>query len=278
MNSSPHPTLLRRLAALVLIFVAGLLASCADVGQGSYNGGAPLARARSSDAAGSRTEPLLEQRAGLATTAGASTRSEVNETQFHRRAGAGPDGTDSFFYNDELGARTLMGALGGSRKHSGLFPVAGGRLRVGLTSPRYGFMEISGYDELPYMEADGSRAVIGRLGQPYGIRVKNVSSARLEIVLSVDGLGVRDGKTASVKRRGYVLEPGEEDTIRGFRTDDESVRQFVFGTVAQSEAAKKGQARNVGVIGVAVYEEDEATAKAARLEEALRRAGAKPFQ
>ena len=177
---------------------------------------------------------------------------------------------EAFHYNDEVGARAILGVFGKPAVHHGLFPVAGGRLKIGLVRSYSG----SAFD---WMEAGGNRVVIGQQGAPYGIRVKNVSSARLEIVLSVDGLGVRDGKTASVKRRGYVLEPGEEDTIRGFRTDDQSVRQFVFGTVANSEAAKKGQARDVGVIGVAVYEEDAVAAKAARLEEALRRAGAQAF-
>ena len=298
MNSSPHPTLLRRLAALVLIFVAGMLASCESGGNMSHVSSAAAMRPNSVDGLlsshnktasssasaiaapnelGNRAlsarspEAPVESRPGLATTAGGYVSSSVASTSFFRRSKATPDAMDAFHYNDEVGARAMLGVLGKPSVHHGLFAVAGGRLKMGLSGSYWG----STFD---WLEAGGNRVVMGKQGAAYGIRVKNVSNARLEIVLSVDGLGVRDGKAASVTRRGYVLDPGEEDTIRGFRTNDQSVRRFVFGTVANSEAAKKGQARNVGVIGVAVYEEDEVAAKSARLEEALRRAGAKPFQ
>jgi len=50
-----------------------------------------------------------------------------------------------------------------------------------------------------------------------------------------------------------------------------------LASVSESLAAKQCVARNDGVIGVAVYEEDEVAVKSARLKEALIRADAKPF-
>lgn len=209
-----------------------------------------------------------QSRPGLATTAGYDRYSSVESGIFHRKSLGQPDATDHFYYNDEVGAKAMTGALGGGREHSGLFAVAGERLKVGLST----------YDGvLPHLEADGNRVVLGRSGNTYGIRLKNTTKKRVEVVTSVDGLDVLDGKAASTKKNGYVLEAGEEYTIEGFRKNNEQVRQFKFGSVSKSEAAKQGEARNVGVIGLAVYEEDEAAAKAARLSEALKRAGAQAF-
>ena len=57
-------------------------------------------------------------------------------------------------------------------------------------------------------------------------------------------------------------------------------RRFLFGSVKDSQAAKAGGetgARNVGVIGVAVYVEDEAAAKLVRAQEGLKRTEAQAF-
>ena len=40
-------------------------------------------------------------------------------------------------------------------------------------------------------------------------------------------------------------------SIDGFRKDRRTVKRFVFGSVDNSQAAKSGQARNVGVVGFA---------------------------
>ena len=76
----------------------------------------------------------------------------------------------------------------------------------------------------------------------------------LEIVASVDGLDVMDGKTASFSKRGYLIDPGATLEIDGFRTSTDSVAAFKFSSVANSYAnLRHGDTRNVGVIGIAVF-------------------------
>ena len=247
-----------------------LLPSCESPG-GAVAGGPGNAsglRYRPQSSAEAHTAGKPMSRPGLATKAGETGWSQVEDGFFHRKATGQPDAVGSFHYNDEAGARAMMGALGGAHEHGGLFKVAGGRLRAGLSC---------GGGECAYLETGDHRVVMGKAGSSYGIRLKNCTRKRLEVVVSVDGLDVLDAQTASVKKDGYILEPGQEYTISGFRVNNRSVKQFLFGSVGESEAAKKGQARNVGVIGLAVYEEDEAAAKAARLKEALVRANAEAF-
>jgi len=103
----------------------------------------------------------------------------------------------------------------------------------------------------------GRRYVLGEHGARYTIRVANPSSRRVEVVVSVDGLDVIDGKAASFGKRGYVVNPYSEVRIDGWRTSMHSVAAFRFGRVADSYAARTGSARNVGVIGVAVFAESQ---------------------
>ena len=180
-----------------------------------------------------------------------------------------PDAVESFHYNDEAGAKTMAEVMGGSMsKRSGLFPAAGERLKVGLV--RYGSI-------YPHYDVSGKHIVIGENGSHYEVRLENRSKKRLEIVLSVDGLNVISGKAASPKQRGFVLEPKEAYNVDGFRKDSTTVRSFVFGSVARSKAAAKGAAGNVGVIGLAVFEEDEARVKAELRKEQLARENANAF-
>lgn len=108
---------------------------------------------------------------------------------------------------------------------------------------------------LPTFEHRGRTFVLGEPGQRYLLRVRNGSGKRVEVVASVDGLDVIDGKKGSWDRRGYLVEPYGEVTIDGFRLNQASVAAFRFGSVASSYAASKGDARDVGVIGVAVFPE-----------------------
>ncbi len=94
----------------------------------------------------------------------------------------------------------------------------------------------------------------GEKNQSYEIIVKNRCKSPLEIVASVDGLDVMDGKTASFSKRGYIVNPGKTLTIDGFRTSEGSIASFKFSGVSNSYAnLKHGDTRNVGVIGLAVF-------------------------
>jgi hypothetical protein len=108
---------------------------------------------------------------------------------------------------------------------------------------------------LPTYQHRGRTYVLGALGTRYLIRVTNGSGRRAEVVVSVDGRDVIDGRPAGFEKRGYLVEPRGEVTIDGFRLDAEAVAAFRFSSVPRSYAALKGDARDVGVIGVAVFPE-----------------------
>jgi hypothetical protein len=123
----------------------------------------------------------------------------------------------------------------------------------------YGVEVMGGdYRRLPTFYAGGRSYVMGAIGERYRIRVTNPTSRRVEAVVSVDGLDAIDGKTASYEdKRGYVIPPWGDVTIDGFRTSLDHVATFRFSSVRDSYAGRKGQDRNVGVIGVAFFPERE---------------------
>jgi len=99
--------------------------------------------------------------------------------------------------------------------------------------------------------------VAGNSGERYIVRITNPTANRIEAVVSVDGLDVVDGEAGDLRKRGYVVPPYGETRIEGFRTSHEDVATFRFSSVKDSYAGKKGAARNVGVIAVALFEEQE---------------------
>ncbi|WP_438010986.1 hypothetical protein WME89_21350 [Sorangium sp. So ce321] len=105
-----------------------------------------------------------------------------------------------------------------------------------------------------YVQRD-TTYVEGRSGQRYALRVRNLTGGRVEVVPSVDGLDVQSGKDASFDLRGLVIRPHESFEFSGFRISHTEVATFRFGSIEQSYAAQIGKPRNVGVIGVAVFEE-----------------------
>jgi hypothetical protein len=108
---------------------------------------------------------------------------------------------------------------------------------------------------LPTFEHRGGTYVLGTLGQRYLLRVRNRSERRIEVVASVDGRDVIDGRPASPDKRGYIVDAWSDVTIDGFRLHRDAVAAFRFSSVPRSYAARMGDARDVGVIGVAVFAE-----------------------
>jgi hypothetical protein len=105
-------------------------------------------------------------------------------------------------------------------------------------------------------EYGGESYVLGSEGRRYVLRVRNNSGRRVEAVVTVDGLDVIDGKTGDYKnKRGYLIEAHSVLDIDGWRLSDREAAAFRFAPIADSYAAKTGSARNVGVIGVAVFPE-----------------------
>jgi len=108
---------------------------------------------------------------------------------------------------------------------------------------------------LPVYEKDGRRWIVGTPGQEYAIRVCNTTGARVLAVMSVDGVNVVSGETASPSQAGYVLDAWECTEINGWRKSLSSIAAFYFTELPDSYAARTGRPDNVGVIGVAFFRE-----------------------
>jgi hypothetical protein len=104
----------------------------------------------------------------------------------------------------------------------------------------------------------GRAYVLGHSGERYVVRVTNPTPRRVEAVISIDGLDAVDGEAADLRKRGYVIQPYGELRVEGFRVSTAEVASFRFSSVRNSYAGRKGKARNVGVVGVAIFAEQEA--------------------
>ncbi len=187
-----------------------------------------------------------EERPGLATGFGESTRSPWFRQSFVRAASK-PAGTGVVYYNNREGIDAMTGS---KRKVDGVETAAGEMVEWGIKG---GFGYLPTYKTYGW---DSRRFVTGKQGSEYSIVLKNRCKSRLEVVLSVDGLDVIDGKAASFSKRGYVIAPDETLEVKGWRTGPETVARFQFSSVAGSYAnLSTGEHRNVGVIGLAVFTE-----------------------
>ena len=102
---------------------------------------------------------------------------------------------------------------------------------------------------------EGRRYAAGERGVPYAIELYHPGPGRVLAVVSVDGVNVVSGETASPDQTGYVLGPGQRVSITGWRKSWDRVARFEFASVGRSYAAQTGRAHQVGVIGVAAFEE-----------------------
>jgi len=101
----------------------------------------------------------------------------------------------------------------------------------------------------------GETYVLGQMGERYVLRVSNHTGRRIEAVVSVDGRDVIDGRPADFRKRGYLVPAWGSVDIDGWRLSAREAAVFRFSSVADSYAARTGSARQVGVIGVAVFPE-----------------------
>jgi hypothetical protein len=209
-------------------------------------------------------------RPGLGTQWGETRTSRINMVSFERADTTSPFVAAALYYNDEEGARAMTGASGFRRTPGGSFTLANGLVSVGLRDESSRFF--TGFI------AGGRDYVVGDAGHRYVIVVRNNTNFRLEVVLSVDGLDVLDGKPAAFGKRGYIVDPRGEVEVDGFRQSTETVAAFRFGSVRGSYAGQKyGDTRNVGVIGVAVFNEVGTNPVPWTPDEVQRRRDANPF-
>jgi hypothetical protein len=222
---------------------------------------------RKGDAAARRgaavSAPEPDDRPGLGTSWGETRYSSVSEVPFERDSSR-PVYTAALHYNDERGASALAGSAYTTTA------------RVNLSSALTVWLRNEYGGALSAYHGNGRTVAVGEHGQRYAIVVHNNTNERFEVVLSVDGLDVLDGREAGYDKRGYLVDPYATVEIEGFRQSDEAVAAFRFGSVRDSYAARTGSARNVGVIGLLAY---RARVEAERLtyREVVRRQDADPF-
>ena len=108
---------------------------------------------------------------------------------------------------------------------------------------------------LPVYPGGGRNWVVGAPGQEYSIRFCNTSPGRVLAVMSVDGVNVISGDTASPSQSGYVLNGYECTDISGWRKSMTRTAAFYFTELPDAYATRTGRPENVGVIGVAVFRE-----------------------
>ncbi|MBK8480388.1 MAG: hypothetical protein IPL40_04310 [Proteobacteria bacterium] len=101
----------------------------------------------------------------------------------------------------------------------------------------------------------GESYLLGQRGRRYTLRVHNNSGQRVEVVATVDGRDVLDGRSGSFAKRGYLLPAWGSLTIEGWRLSHHEIAAFRFSSVRNSYAARTGDALQVGVIGVAFFPE-----------------------
>lgn len=225
-------------------------------GGGSFGGAtpppAPRARPyhrRSSTALrhhGHTYQPRPTYRPGLGTVFGHRVSSSVRYVSF-RRASTRPTAQAMIHYNDRQGLVAMVRHL--KERCCQVLPAY--RVRPDIT-----FQLVDRFGSpLPGAQLQGRTIVMGSVGRRYAILVRNLSGKRYEIVASVDGLDVIDGRRASVHKRGYILPPLGRVLIKGFRTSAYQVAAFTFGSVRNSYAARTSGDRHVGVVGLAVFAE-----------------------
>lgn len=212
---------------------------------------------------GGTPEPAPE-RPGLGTTWGEQVSAPISFSPFVR-AGSRPWAEAVLSYNDAQGVGAHAAYLG--------TPPQPLEVYAGDGSVSVALVDEAGRT-LPGYHANGRALVVGNDGERYRIVVRNGTTARFEIVASVDGLDVIDGSPADPNRRGYIVDPHGTLVIDGFRTSDSSVAAFRFGKVADSYAAQSSGDRNVGVVGFAIFSERGAVWTPAELQ---RRDTANPF-
>jgi len=109
------------------------------------------------------------------------------------------------------------------------------------------------YRELPVYWHEGRAYVVGKPGNEYQVMVRNRAGEDLLVVVSVDGVNVMSGETATPRQSGYIVARGERLAIRGWRKSMDEIASFYFTSLGDSYASRTGRPDNVGVIGVALF-------------------------
>lgn len=111
---------------------------------------------------------------------------------------------------------------------------------------------------LPVYYHHGDYWVAGKPGAAYAISVRNKIGERVLAVTSVDGVNILSGDAAGWAQTGYVFGPYFNYQITGWRKSNSEVAAFEFSASSDSYASRTGRPDQVGVIGVALFREQQA--------------------
>src|SRR5678815_3395438 len=104
--------------------------------------------------------------------------------------------------------------------------------------------------------ARGRTYVEALQGAEYELRLRNPTSDRVAVALSVDGLNTIDARhTSAWNASKWVIEPYRTITISGWQMSSERARRFYFTNERDSYGAKLGQTANLGVISAVFFRE-----------------------
>lgn len=216
---------------------------------------APAAGAPLSTTPARKAEVSPAERPGLGTEWGETRYSPVRDAAFER-SDSSPMFLASLHYNDARGVEAMRDRIVRTRADE---PVL--HYFRGNTARLWGGVSISIVDDagrsLPAYHLGERTLVVGSAGQRYALKVENHTGQRFELVASIDGLDVVDGRSADLEKRGYVVSPHSTLHIDGFRRSMSEVAAFRFGAVKDSYATQTSEygAKNVGIIGVALFSE-----------------------
>ncbi|WP_026873592.1 hypothetical protein [Inquilinus limosus] len=208
------------------------------------------APSRAAAQAGSRLiesarQDLAEQER-LGTRWGEDIRSPIRFVSLARFRPDRPDGRLTIRYDGRRSAAT------GPVHTVHELPVANGTVEVSVLGARGRSMQLT-------PTSGGDLRLEGRAGDLYRLAFSNRGRQTVEIVATVDGLDVLNGRAGSIAHRGYVVRPGDMLLIEGFRRSEDMVAAFRFSAPGEAYAANtpQGDPRNIGVIGVALFTLDD---------------------
>lgn len=210
-----------------------------------------------------------ETRQGLGTAYGETRHSNVETVGFRRADSSTPDVVFAIRYDDVGGVRAAA-----RDKRSRAFHDQAMQTHAGIS---FALLDDAG-NILPAASVGSDLWAVGEPEVRYSLAIANDTASAFEVVASVDGLDIIDGRPASFAKRGYIVDPFSSVVIDGWRTSEETVAAFRFSSIEDSYSERMGDGRNVGVIGAAFFREAPREWEEWRSpEETWRRDSADPF-
>lgn len=102
---------------------------------------------------------------------------------------------------------------------------------------------------------DGKIFIEGREGTKFSLRFHNNTWSKKLFIPTIDGLSIIDGELASYKSSGYIVDGYGTITVDGWRKNTNEVAEFYFSSPDRAYAHRVDKGGNLGVIGVAVFDE-----------------------